>query len=141
MRIDLQPTEGTPKSLTGDLLVNGEKFCFFLTLPLGNGLPGSAIPVGIYSVTISPSPKFLRVSGDDWVARYANAIPHINGIPARSNILIHWGNDAHDTDGCILVGETLGTDFIGQSRKAFERLQPLIVAATANPLEGCELQM
>jgi len=142
MLLTCQPKWSTRKSLSGDLLVNSQYFCFFLTLPLGDGLPGSAIPPGRYSVTIAPSPKFQAIAEHDaWFKIYANQIPHLLGIPNRSNILIHPGNYPDNTEGCILVGNEHNIDFLGNSRTAFSRLQPMIVAATLNPLEGCELEM
>lgn len=41
----------------------------------------------------------------------------------REAILIHSGNDAGDTHGCILVGLTKEKDFIGDSRKALDILR------------------
>lgn len=137
MLITLKPIWSTPESLSGELLVDSERFCYFLTLPAKDGLPGSAIPPGTYNVTLSPSPKFQKIAQtSDWFKPYADSIPHINDIPNRSNILVHVGNDAEDTDGCILVGETHTEDSISGSRAAFARLHPLIAAA-----ESCTLEM
>lgn len=111
----------TPDSTTGQLYIDGQPFCYTLELPVIDGLPGSAIPEGMYPVVLAPSPKFMA-STDDWVLRYAQLIPHIYQIPDRTNILIHWGNTASDTEGCILVGQSLGTNYIGNSRLAFEHL-------------------
>jgi len=111
----------TPDSTTGQLYIDGQPFCYTLELPVIDGLPGSAIPEGTYPVVLAPSPKFMA-STDDWVLRYAQLIPHIYQIPDRTNILIHWGNTASDTEGCILVGQSLGTNYIGNSRLAFEHL-------------------
>jgi len=117
--------------------VDDERFCYWLTLPAGNGLPGSAIPPGTYPVSVAPSPKFQKIAQTvDWWEQYANVIPHIDDIPNRSTILIHTGNSAKDTDGCILVGESHSDDFIGGSKAAFARLQPLIATAPT-----CELEM
>ena len=98
---------------------------YSLELPNKDGLPGSCIPAGTYPVILAPSAKF-SLSTDDWVLRYSSTIPHLLQIPNRTNILIHWGNDAADTSGCILVGLARGANFIGSSRKAFEMLWDLI---------------
>lgn len=45
------------------------------------------------------------------------------GTEPRSGILIHAGNDAEDTHGCILVGLTQSKDFIGESRIALETIR------------------
>ncbi|MGC2234276.1 MAG: DUF5675 family protein [Candidatus Acidiferrum sp.] len=99
-----------------------------LELPVKDGLPGSAIPPGKYLVQMLPSPKF-ESSTDPWVLKYAGSIPHVLGIPNRSNILIHWGNDEADTEGCILVGQTEAQDWIGSSRPAFEVLWAALMGA------------
>jgi hypothetical protein len=118
------------------LLVDGQFFCYFLTLPLGDGLPGSSIPEGTYPVTLAPSPKFQKIAEtSEWFRPYADSIPHINEVPNRSNILIHVGNRPTDTDGCILVGSTRDTDFVGNSRAKFAQLHQVISTAMECTLE------
>jgi hypothetical protein len=128
MELILQRLTLTAESTEGELQGGGRTWDT-LELPVKDGLPGSAIPPGKYLIVLGPSPKFLT-SSDSWVLQYAKAIPHVLGIPNRSNILIHWGNDAADTEGCILVGDTAATDFIGASRKAFSELWILLKAAS-----------
>lgn len=127
MDLVLQRLTLTPNSTEGELRGAG-KVWDTLELPVRDGLPGSAIPPGLYLVELLPSPKFER-STDPWVMQYAGAIPHVLGIPHRSNILIHFGNTAADTEGCILVGDTASADYIGQSRKAFSELWLILRAA------------
>lgn len=128
MELTLTRTTLDSNCTQGDLLVNGTFECFTLELPVKDGLPGSAIPPGKYLIALAGSPKFLS-STDVWVQRFAETIPHLLGIPNRTNILIHWGNDAKDTEGCILVGDSLAADFIGNSRKAFEELHAMLIGA------------
>ena len=52
----------------------------------------SAIPYGTYKVTVDKSPKFKR------------ELPRLHDVPHFDGILIHRGNTAKDTAGCILVG-------------------------------------
>lgn len=112
--------------------------CYTLELPLKDGLPGSAIPDGRYQVILAPSPKFqLEGRTDSWIARYADQMPHIVGIPNRSLIMFHWGNLADETHGCILVGTRTGTNAVFNSRAAFEDLYPRIAWAVTTPSEGC----
>lgn len=110
MELELQRIKFSPYSCEGFLLVDAINGLYTLELPVKDGLPGSAIPQGRYQVTVTFSPKFDR------------DMPLLVGIPGRSEIRIHWGNDPHDTEGCILVGKTLGQDFIGSSRLAFDEL-------------------
>ena len=53
----------------------------------------SAIPYGEYKVVVNRSPKFKR------------ELPRLLDVPHFEGILIHRGNSASDTSGCILVGE------------------------------------
>jgi Family of unknown function (DUF5675) len=55
--------------------------------------------------------------------------PLLLEVPNFTGIRIHSGNSDHDTEGCILVGESRAPDWVGASRKAFELLFPLIEAA------------
>lgn len=115
----------------GSLSIDGQPQCYTLELPNKDGLPGSCIPQGRYRVVLAPSPKFMA-STDAWVLKYAGQMPHLEDIPGRSLIMIHWGNSACDTEGCILVGQTESADFIGGSRAAFEDLWNAIQPDASN---------
>jgi hypothetical protein len=43
-------------------------------------------------------------------------------VPNFEGIRIHSGNTNHNTEGCILIGQTRSNDFIGSSRNAFNEL-------------------
>ena len=128
MELQLLRHTFTAEATCGTLSGAGDSFVT-LELPVKDGLPGSAIPTGLFQIVMLPSPKF-EASTDPWVMKYAGSIPHVIGIPNRSNILIHFGNDAADTEGCILVGsEQISTDYIGGSRIAFAKLWDILTAA------------
>jgi len=99
--------------------------CYTLELSWVPGGILGAISAGRFQVVLGPSPKFEGLT-DPWVLKYAKLMPHLLNVPNRSYIMIHWGNDAVDTDGCILVGKTQGIDFIGSSRVAFAELYELL---------------
>lgn len=89
-------------------------------------VPGeTSIPAGIYEIR-------LRTEGG-MHQKYARRFPwHVGmlwlqDVPGFEWIYIHIGNDDDDTDGCILVGETRGPDWIGESVKAYTRLYQHIV--------------
>lgn len=53
----------------------------------------TCIPFGTYKVVVTMSPKFRR------------ELPRLLNVPSFEGILIHRGNTAKDSAGCILVGE------------------------------------
>lgn len=125
LELTLQRLWYTKRSTCGELSVGERIGPYTLELPVLDGLPGSAIPPGRYRIELQPSPKFEQ-STDSWVQKYAGAMPHIVGIPKRSLIMIHWGNNPADTEGCILVGLSHDPDQVGSSRQAFESLYALL---------------
>ncbi len=130
MRISLQRQQSTGDATLGALYINGTFACFTCEDVIRE-LPGvpvaqwkvwgkTAIPVGEYRVTIRHSAHF----GCDKI--------HIEDVPGFSEIMIHEGNTAADTDGCILVGQTkTGPNTIGGSKAALKELQPIVAAALA----------
>lgn len=53
----------------------------------------TATPFGTYKVIVNRSPKFKR------------ELPRLLDVPHFEGVLIHRGNTAEDSAGCILVGE------------------------------------
>lgn len=68
----------------------------------------TAIPIGRYKVIVNKSNRFGKY------------LPLLLDVPQFSGIRIHSGNCCEDTEGCILVGLTKGTDYVGKSRLAFD---------------------
>ncbi len=102
----------TSESTIGEMLIDGEFECVTLEDPIReNKIPGvTAIPAGSYDVVLGHSPKFGR------------KMPRLQKVPNFTGVLIHWGNVAKDTEGCILVGSSSSKNFIGSSKTAFEKL-------------------
>ncbi len=53
----------------------------------------------------------------------------LQDVPDFKYIYIHCGNDDDDTDGCILVGSYARVDRVLNSRDAYRRIYPGIVAS------------
>lgn len=83
----------------GRLTVDGQYFCDTLEdrvrdLTKEKKVPGeTAIPAGTYDMVVNISPKFKRM------------LPRLLNVPNFDGILIHRGNTASDSAGCIIVGE------------------------------------
>lgn len=82
--------------IQGVMFINGKPECCTLELPDNNNQKNiSCIPVGKYSVKKHLSPTFGNVF-------------LIENVVGRTDILIHQGNTAEDSKGCVLVGERFG---------------------------------
>lgn len=79
----------------------------------------TAIPRGRYKIGLHNSPHFKCI------------VPILESVTGYSDVLIHWGNSAIDTDGCILVGQTKEANLIYKSKAAWQALYPKISAAIA----------
>lgn len=104
----------TDTSTIGDLFLNGELFCQTLedTCRQKKIQNLTAIPSGRYQVALIPSPRFGRV------------MPRLLNVSNYQGILMHCGNSAADTDGCILVGiyDDSKPNWISSSDKTFDSL-------------------
>jgi len=114
----------------GKLYIDGEYFCDTLEdrardLTKEAKVYGkTAIPEGTYEVTLRvQSPRFSQKRQYDFCKGY---LPRLLNVPSFQGVLIHCGNTAEDTDGCILVGKNtvkgMVTDSTATFRKLYERL-------------------
>jgi len=109
MKLDLIRKVFTESSTIGDLLINGEFFCYTLEdVPRVVKIPGeTAIPCGTYQVITNYSNRFKKI------------MPLLLNVPGFEGVRIHSGNTAKDTEGCILLGYSKDNNFVGESRNAF----------------------
>lgn len=89
----------------------------------------TAIPTGRYQVTMNViSPKFSKYA---FYKQYGGGrVPRLLNVPAYSGVLIHCGNTAKDTDGCILVGKNSKVGMVLDSKKTYSNLYPLLEASS-----------
>ena len=114
MTIELQRTKEQNNSVFGELFIDGSFFCYTLEDKERDIKikAETAIPKGTYKVILNQSSRFKRI------------LPLLIDVPNFEGIRMHPGNTNHDTEGCILVGESRSKDFIGNSKKAFDKLFP-----------------
>ena len=104
----------TKESTIGELFLNGERICDTLENPwIDNQRNVSCIPQGIYPVR-------LRLPRESATRDYIHLL--VKDVKDRDYILIHIGNTAKDTSGCILVGLGSQQDFVSNSTLAMDLL-------------------
>ena len=101
-------------SVIGELFLNGEWMCDTLENPwLDNQRNISCIPEGEYPVR-------LRLPRESATRDYMHLL--VKDVPNRDYILLHIGNSAKDSRGCILVGIGSKQDFVSNSTLAMDLL-------------------
>ena len=122
-----------PMYTIGKLYINGEYFCDTLEdtdrgldqkLPLGTNqlrkVKGrTAIPTGDYEITLEVVSQ--RFGNRPQYKFCGGRLPRLMNVPAFQGVLIHIGNDANDTEGCILVGENKQVGKVLNSTATFKR--------------------
>jgi hypothetical protein len=137
MKIKVVREVFTDKSTIGSLYLNDVFFCYTLedkdrgldqsqsvfTIQAKKLFGITAIPYGKYPLIVNKSPKFGRL------------LPRLQGIKGFDGVLIHRGNSAEHSHGCILVGYKKGTDCIMESTKAEADLITILQRESTHTIE------
>jgi hypothetical protein len=113
MKLKLERYEYGTNETIGKLYIDGLFYCYTLEDERRDvKVKGeTAIPKGTYKINTRYSPRFKR------------QLPWLLNVPGFEYILIHSGNTDDHTEGCILVGMTVGRlngkRAVLQSRDAF----------------------
>ena len=125
----------------GHLYIDGELFCDTLedcdrglrqdmSLPVIRAKKRAgvtAIPTGRYKVTLKvQSPRFSKKEMYQFCKGY---LPRLVNVIGYEGVLIHVGNTAKDTEGCILVGKNIKVGKVLESRVTFVKLYERLKAA------------
>lgn len=87
----------------------------------------TAIPTGRYKITLSvQSPKYKDRKQYAFCKGY---LPRLQAVKGYAGILIHCGNYATDTEGCILVGENKVKGAVVNSTVWFKKLYDILKKA------------
>lgn len=94
-------------------------------------VPGAtAIPKGTYAVTLKvQSPKFSSYKYRNQYAFCNGYLPRLLGVPGFEGCLIHIGNRATQTEGCLLVGKNTSKGMVTDSTNSFRQLYAILKAA------------
>lgn len=129
MKLKLIREEFNDICTIGKLFINDEFFCYTLEdkdrgLKDSDPLPlivakkvfgKTAIPKGKYKLIVNESPKFKRV------------LPRILNTKGFTGVLMHRGNSAEHSLGCILVGFKKSVNSIFESTQAENKLVNLLM--------------
>lgn len=143
MELTVERKWNKPTYTIGNLYVNGEKFCNTLEDTNRNLYSfmseyqiaqikvygKTAIPYGTYEIDLDTiSPKY---STKQWYRDNCNGgrMPRITRVRGFSAILIHPGNTADDSLGCLLVGFNTQVGKVTESKATFKRLYDIMLAA------------
>ncbi len=110
-----------PDYTIGRMYIDGKYFCDTLEDTVrapGVKIPGkTAIPAGKYKIKLAESLHFKKL------------MPRLENVPGFTGVLIHSGNTAEDTEGCILVGKNRVKGKVLDSRETFAKLLRLLFVA------------
>lgn len=127
MKLKLFRAHKEPEYTIGDLSIDGKQFCNVLEDTVRE--PGikiygkTAIPEGTYKVEFRHSPAFNR------------DMPYLLDVPGFTSVMIHWGNTAEDTLGCLLVGKNTEKGKVTESIKTWTSLWEAIKDQTDLTIE------
>lgn len=88
----------------------------------------TAIPKGTYQITLDVvSPKFKNRS---WATFCEGKLPRLLDVPGFEGVLIHVGNKAADSLGCLLIGQKSSDGIVSNSTQTFKDLYYKLKQAT-----------
>ena len=134
MKLTLKRIAKKPTYTIGKLYIDDVYFCdtcedtdrgLEMSMPLPmikkTKVPGqTAIPYGTYELSMRIiSPTYSKKKN---FAFTGGVMPRLLNIPGWSGVLIHSGNTADDSEGCLLVGENKAVGKVLNSFATFKRL-------------------
>lgn len=141
MELELKRIAKRDTYTIGHLYVDGEYFCDTIEdkdRGLSQELPASvnmkkkiaaetAIPTGKYRITLDvKSPRLSQKPAYSFCKGY---VPRLINVPAFEGVLIHIGNTAKDSAGCILVGQNKVVGQVINSTATFRALYEILKKA------------
>lgn len=142
MKLTLKRTFKGPQYTIGKLYVNGVYECdtledtdrglnetqSLLEIQSKKVYGQTAIPYGTYKIDMTTvSPKFKDRA---WAKPYKGILPRLENVKGYEGVLIHVGNKAEDTLGCILVGRNRIKGSVVESTECFYKLMSVLLGAS-----------
>ncbi len=137
MQLTIRRERHVPGGVLGRLEVDGVFLCYTAegTEPGPVFVPDeTALPVGLYNVSIVRSARFRRDLPLVAATRHGGERRTL-----RLGMLIHPGHPPDDCGGQILLGEAQGDDTVTRTRPAFEALWRKLEAVRGRDAIECEI--
>lgn len=123
MQLKIERWWSRKDATVGSLYVDGTWECYTREEPArkdGLFIAGeSALPVGLYNVSIAASRRFGR------------DVPLLVGTRCPIGMQLHPGHPVRDTDDCVLLGQAQLAHKLERTKLAFEALFAKLLAAIA----------
>lgn len=85
----------------------------------------TAIPTGTYKIDMNTvSPKFKNRS---WAKPWEGKLPRLRDVPGYEGVLLHVGNQAQDSLGCVLIGQNKVKGQVINSTATFSKLMSILL--------------
>lgn len=141
MKLLLKRTTKANDFTLGELYIDGKFFCYTCedrdrgltqSMPLAvinkiKVASATCIPYGKYKITLDVvSPKYSNPKYK-WAQKIGSKVPRLIDVPGYKGVLIHVGNYAKDTDGCLLVGSKKAKNGVLDSTNCFLKLYDILL--------------
>lgn len=128
-----------PDYVIGQMFIDGEYVCDTLedtdrgldqsmkeiTIRRDKVYGRTAIPTGKYKIDMDTvSPRFGKVSFYKEVCD--GKVPRVMDVKGFDGVLLHSGNDASDSSGCVLLGQNKAKGKVLNSRVAFKKVYAIL---------------
>jgi len=135
MHLQLTRISTGAESTAGALYIDGEFNCYVLedTKRIKKIAGETRIPDGLYQIALRKEGRLTRRYAQRYGAMHKGML-WIQAVPEFEWVYIHTGNKRGHTEGCLLVGDSLnnnqiGEGFVGKSRDAYMRIYPRLAGA------------
>ena len=140
MELELRRIARKETYTIGELSIDGEDFCDTIEdrdRGLSQEMPEHKIKeIKVYGQTAIPTGRYkvdmntvsLRFKERSWAKPYDGILPRLIGVPGFEGVLIHVGNTAQDSSGCVLVGVNSIVGRVMNSTATFHNLMKRLLA-------------
>lgn len=118
----------TDESTISDISIDGKHLCFILEDKDRGLTQNTSIEqiekIKVFGLTCIPRGRYEIVI--TYSNRFKCMMPLLLDVKGWTGVRIHWGNWAKDTEGCLIVGTTVGKNEVEGSKIAYAKVISLL---------------